>query len=211
VASGFSRTSAQPTAGNLSSPISQCRSEVDDAGLLDAARGGDAEAFSRLFARFQGPIYRYAAHMCGRERGDDVVQETFLAVLRDPVRFDPSRGTLGAYLFGIARHQVFSQLRVRTGEPLDDIEARTIDEAPQSTVLEYLTRSETIAAVRDAIATLPAVYREVVVLCELQEMSYVDAAAVVQCPIGTVRSRLHRAKGLLTAKLAALSPEPAGK
>jgi RNA polymerase sigma-70 factor (ECF subfamily) len=72
-------------------------------------------------------------------------------------------------------------------------------------VLDDLTRAETIAAVREAIASLPPVYREVVVLCELQEMNYADAAAVVECPIGTVRSRLHRARALLTTKLARLA------
>ena len=70
-------------------------------------------------------------------------------------------------------------------------------------MLESLSREETIQAVRAAIASLPAAYREAVVLCELQEMSYADAAAIAQCPIGTVRSRLHRAKALLMTKLAA--------
>ena len=60
---------------------------------------------------------------------------------------------------------------------------------------------------RAAIASLPAPYREVVVLCELQEMSYVDAATIVQCPVGTVRSRLHRARALLTTKLAVTHAE----
>jgi RNA polymerase sigma-70 factor (ECF subfamily) len=74
-------------------------------------------------------------------------------------------------------------------------------------VLDSLSREETIQAVRAAIASLPAAYREVVVLCELQEMSYEDAAAIAQCPVGTVRSRLHRAKGLLMTKLAATQVE----
>jgi RNA polymerase sigma-70 factor (ECF subfamily) len=180
---------------------------VDEAGLIEQARRGDAAAFSRLFDRYQGPIYRYAAHMCGREGADDVVQETFLALLRDPVRFDPARGTLGGYLFGIARHHVFRRLRSRTpaeiGEDLDD--ALVGKAAAQPSVLDHLARAETIAVVRDAVASLPAIYREVVVLCELQEMSYADAAGVVDCPVGTVRSRLHRARALLTAKLSRLA------
>lgn len=186
--------------GNLSAPARQCRSEVDDAGLIAAARRGDAEAFSALFARYQGPLFRYAAHMCGREAGDDVVQETFLAVLRDPVRYDAARGSVGAYLFGIARHQVFRRLRSR-GAPDDD--AAVGDAAVPAVALDHLTRLETIEAVRGAIESLPPVFREVVVLCELQEMSYGDAAGIIGCPLGTVRSRLHRAKSMLTARLAA--------
>ena len=71
----------------------------------------------------------------------------------------------------------------------------------QESPLEQLTRAEAIALVRMAICTLPEPYREVVVLCEMDELEYADAAAVIGCPIGTVRSRLHRAKALLTQKL----------
>ena len=77
----------------------------------------------------------------------------------------------------------------------------------QPTVLDTLSRAETVHTVRAAIASLPAPYREAVVLCELQEMSYADAAAVAECPVGTVRSRLHRAKALLTEKLVRLKPD----
>lgn len=177
-------------------------------GLLERARLGDEAAFSELFARFQGPIYRYAAHMCGPEGGDDVVQETFLAVLRQNGHFDASRGTLVQYLFGIARHIVVRHLATRSRtafrEPADD---EVNGAAPASTsVLDSLTRAEAVDAVRAAVQSLPPYYREVVVLCDLQEMDYADAAEVLRCPIGTVRSRLHRARGLLTTKLAVLQP-----
>ena len=86
---------------------------MDDVGLLEGARRGEAEAFSRLFARLQGPIFRYATHMCGRDAADDVVQETFLAVLRRPDRYDSTRGTVVNYLFGIARHFVLKRLTSR--------------------------------------------------------------------------------------------------
>jgi RNA polymerase sigma-70 factor (ECF subfamily) len=74
---------------------------------------------------------------------------------------------------------------------------------------EQLTRLETVEAVRDAIRSLPPPYREVVALCELQEMSYSEAAVIVQCPVGTIRSRLHRARALLVTRLAALNPSAA--
>ena len=193
--------------GNLSAVVPQCTGEVEDDRLLEQTRRGDAEAFSRLFARYQGPIFRYAAHMCGREAADDVVQETFLAVLRPSGRYDPARGTVGNYLFGIARHVVLGRLSYRevTGVDADSDEfaGAAIDEP---TVLDSLTRAETIDAVRAAIASLPPLYREVLVLCELQELSYADAAGIVNCPVGTVRSRLHRARALLVAKLSALHP-----
>jgi RNA polymerase sigma-70 factor (ECF subfamily) len=179
---------------------------VDGAALITLARRGDAVAFSRLFAGFERPIFRYAAHMCGRDAADDVVQETFLAMLTGHGTYDASKGTVGNYLFGIARHFVLKRLSGREVASFDlderDEETAWVDGRP--TVLDSLTRAETIQTVRAAIATLPAAYREAVVLCELQEMSYLDAAAIAECPVGTIRSRLHRAKALLSEKLVRL-------
>jgi RNA polymerase sigma-70 factor (ECF subfamily) len=179
--------------------------EVDDVGLLQRARRGDEAAFSELFARHQRAIYRYAAYMCGRDAGDDIVQETFMAVLQQTARRDPPHGAVLAYLIGIARHRVLK----RTGCQNEPVLAEELDDnmpsaAPsdRTTPLDNLTREETIETVRAAVESLPAVYREVILLCELQEMDYAVAAEVVQCPIGTIRSRLHRAKTLLAAKLA---------
>jgi RNA polymerase sigma-70 factor (ECF subfamily) len=179
---------------------------VDDGGLIAQARRGDAVAFSRLFAGFERRIFRYAAHMCGRDAADDVVQETFLAVLRGRVDYDAGKGTVGNYLFGIARHFVLKRLSGREVATfdLDEHDERTVRVDEQPSVLDSLSREETIQAVRAAIASLPAAYREAVVLCELQEMSYADAAAIAQCPVGTVRSRLHRAKAMLTTRLSAM-------
>jgi RNA polymerase sigma-70 factor (ECF subfamily) len=147
--------------------------------------------------------------MCGRDAADDVVQETFLALLRGPGAYDPARGSVGSYLFGIARHFVLKRLNGREAASfdLDQHDEQTAWANDRPSVLDSLSRQETINAVRAAIASLPALYREVVVLCELQEMSYVDAATIVECPVGTVRSRLHRARALLTTKLAATHAE----
>ena len=182
---------------------------MDDAGLIALARRGDAVAFSRLFAGFERPIFRYAAHMCGRDAADDVVQETFLALLRGPGAFDATKGTAGSYLFGIARHFVLKRLSGRevASFDLDEHDEETVWADERPSVLDSLSREETIKAIRAAVASLPAPYREVVVLCELQETSYADAATIVQCPVGTVRSRLHRARALLTTKLAATHAE----
>jgi RNA polymerase sigma-70 factor (ECF subfamily) len=181
---------------------------VGDERLLERACRGDADAVSGLFAKYQAPIYRYAVHMCGRDAGDDIVQETFLTVMRRPGRYDPARGPVIGYLFGIARHLALTRLTSRAAgafaAALDEDE-ETADPA-QETALDSLTRTETIEAVRAAVRSLPPLYREVVVLCELQEMDYAAAAGIIQCPIGTVRSRLHRARTLLSAKLAAIQP-----
>jgi RNA polymerase sigma-70 factor (ECF subfamily) len=146
--------------------------DVTDAGLLERAGQGDADAFSSLFARYQRAIYRYAVHMCGAEAGDDVVQDTFMAILRQSGRYDATRGSVASYLFGIARHMVIKTLsRDALAGHLDD-EVIPANSSSEQTVLDQLTRAEAMEAVRAAIRSLPPVYREVVVLYELEEMDY---------------------------------------
>jgi RNA polymerase sigma-70 factor (ECF subfamily) len=180
--------------------------EVEDARLLERARRGDERAFAQLFSRYQAAIYRYAVHMCGPDAGDDVVQETFLAVLRQGGRTDALRNTVVGYLFGIARHVVLQRLGSKYQTAFADAPDEDVSQVASSalTALEDLTRAETIASVRAAVQSLPPAYREVVVLCDLEDMDYAAAAGVLQCPVGTIRSRLSRARRLLVAKLGAV-------
>lgn len=199
------------TFGNLRRDRAQFSREVEEAGLLERARRGDTSAFSGLFSRYQGPIFRYAAHMCGRDAADDIVQDTFLAVLRGTGQYDPQRGPVVSYLFGIARHFVLKRMTARELVGFDADRDDVSVPADRTTVLDSLTRAETIAAVRLAIKSLPPAYREAIVLCELQEMRYEAAAGIVGCPVGTIRSRLHRAKALLMTKLSAIKAEAGGR
>jgi RNA polymerase sigma-70 factor, ECF subfamily len=175
---------------------------ANEATLLTRASEGDEAAFGQLYARYQRQIFHYAARMCGIAAGDDVVQETFLAVLRQGGRFDPAKGTVGAYLYGIARHHVIKRLDRQGLTISEPVEMAADTAAPQDTPLETMDRERTIGVVRQAVQSLPPAYREVVALCDLEEMDYATVAQVIQCPIGTVRSRLHRARGLLMKKLA---------
>ena len=179
---------------------------MNEAQLLARARAGDEPAFAELFGLHQRPIYRYAAHMCGADAADDIVQDTFMALLTHNRTFDAARGPLGAYLFGIARHLMLKRLGSRYNTPTDDLETVNTHVAPDLSALDVLSRQETVAAVRSAIAELPPVFREAIVLCDLQEMDYQSAAMVLECPLGTVRSRLHRARALLATRLSMLRP-----
>jgi RNA polymerase sigma-70 factor (ECF subfamily) len=199
--------------GNFSPGTPHYLTDVDDNDLITRARRGDAEAFTRLFARHQHAVFRYAAHMCGREHGDDIVQDTFLALLRQTARHDAPRGPVGAYLLGIARHLVLKRLGARYDARETDALDADLDWAPAAegpTALDALAREELVGAVRVAVDALPPAYRETIVLCELEELDYAAAATVMACPIGTVRSRLHRARALLAASLADLAPAGAG-
>ena len=174
---------------------------MNDVELLARARRGDQAAFTALFARHQRAIFRYASHMCGRGAEDDIVQETFLAVLREPARFDAARGSVAAYLLGIARHRALKRMPARPGD-LAIEDAPAADIAIHPTVLDDMTREQAACALREAIAELPPVFREAIVLCDIEEMDYSDAAIIMECPIGTVRSRVHRGRALLSEKLA---------
>lgn len=167
-------------------------------------QAGDEHAFAAIYrCRHQG-IFRFALQMCGSQAlAEDVTQEVFMVLIRDPLTFDPKRGSLNAFLFGIARNQLLRRLqRERFYAPLENEQADETESIPiNDDPLKQLTRNETIEAVRTAILSLPARYREVVVLCDLHEMSYAETAQVLDCAIGTVRSRLHRARALLIEKL----------
>jgi RNA polymerase sigma-70 factor, ECF subfamily len=181
------------------------RNDLSDNDLLRLMLAGDEEALAQLYRRRQASVYRFALQMSGSKSiAEDVTQEVFLFLMREGHVFDPGRGALGAFLLGVARNHVLRRLRVdHLLSPLgdDDDEGPSIQAGTDLCPLDDLTRAETIEAVRKAVLSLPPKYREVVVLCELQDVSYGETAEILGCAIGTVRSRLHRARALLLTKL----------
>lgn len=188
------------------------RQETDE-DLLVRLRRGEEAAFLALYRKRQAALYRFALQMSGSAVvAEDITQEVFLALLRGECGFNPERGSLSGYLFGIARKLVLRQMeRGRADVALDsDAEETALPElAVKDDTLADLTHREGIEALRRAVAALPRRYREVVVLCDLEEVDYADAAAALGCPIGTVRSRLHRARALLLEKLNKERPKQA--
>ena len=182
------------------------RNDLSDNDLLRLMLGGDEEALAQLYRRRQPSVFRFALQMSGSKSiAEDVTQEVFLFLMREGHVFDPSRGALSAFLLGVARNHVLRRLRVEhLLSPLADEhedDAAVFQPGDDSCPLDDLTRAETIENVRRAVLSLPPKYREVVVLCELQDVSYVETAEILGCAIGTVRSRLHRARALLLCKL----------
>jgi RNA polymerase sigma factor, sigma-70 family len=182
------------------------KSELGDSELLRSMLAGDEQAFALLYTRRQGSVYRFALQMSGSKSiAEDVTQEVFLFLMREGHVFDPARGSLSAFLLGVARNHVLRRMRVdHLLTPIgddDDVDAAVAVTETALRPIEDLARAETIELVRKAVLSLPAKYREVVVLCELQDVSYGDAAEILGCAIGTVRSRLHRARALLLVKL----------
>jgi len=176
-------------------------STLDDT-LLERIAAGDAAAFTALFRRRQGDVYRVALLMTGRRAAaEDVTQDVFLAVMREAARYERGRSTVTAWLCGIARNHARRRLE-RDGRlvPLPD-EHEEDAAAVQADPADDLANAQRVDALRRAVLSLPLRYREVVVLCDLEELSYRDAAVSLDCAVGTVRSRLHRARALLAAKM----------
>ena len=179
-----------------------------DEDLLLRLRRGDEQAFLILYHKLHPPIYRFARNMTGSVAvAEDVTQEVFLALLREDFGYVPDRGTLSGYLFGIARKLVLRHLErnhVVAEQEIRSLEAgrgeRLRAAAFADPMVELLER-EGLEELRRAVLSLPRRYREVVVLCDLEETDYAVAAQLLGCPVGTVRSRLHRARALLLEKL----------
>lgn len=181
-----------------------------DLDLLRQMMTGDEDAFTQLYRRRQASVYRFALQMSGSQTlAEDVTQEVFIVLIRDAGRYDPSRGSLSAYLYGIARNHVLRKLEQdRAYVQFADRSIDSEENTPEAMIAEgnplgELTRNERIQELRDLVLSMPPRYREIIVLCDLHEMSYVEAAEVIGCAVGTVRSRLHRARALLIEKLRA--------
>ena len=175
--------------------------KISDETLLSRSAAGDEAAFVALYRRRQPVIYRFALHMSGSTAiAEEVTQDVFLAIIREATKFDESRGSALGYLFAIGRNLVLKALqRNRAYVGLEDEDIETT--AASDNVLSDLSRAQTIEGVRQAVLQLPAAYREAVVLCDLQELTYADAAEAMQVPIGTVRSRIARGRAILAQRL----------
>jgi len=178
--------------------------EQTDEQLLALAMGGDEDAFTALYRRRQGPVYRFALHMSGSPQiAEEVTQDVFVFLSQRGRDFDASRAPLSAYLFGVARNYVRRATERSYSDALRNIPAEEHADSliADGDAVEDIARGQLSSAIWKAVLSLPEHYREVVVLCDLHESSYADAALAVGCAIGTIRSRLHRAHEMLAKKL----------
>jgi len=187
-----------------------------DAELLKAALAGEEDAFVFLYEKLKGGIFRYAFYMTNSlGAAEEVTQDVFMTLLRDGKNYRKGRGDVAGFAFGIARNLV-RRLRRReyVYHPLPDDDA--IHRLAASLVTEpealqrNLIRNETLENVRMTIRSLPVRYAQVIVLCDLCEFSYAEAASRLECAVGTVRSRLNRAHALLAKKLRPFNSAKAG-
>lgn len=203
---------ALPDPNDMPAELSD-RIDATDAALAARVALGDADALAPLYARHKATVYRFALLWSSQAAvAADVTQDVFLHLLQRAGDYDAARGPLTPWLLGIARNFVHR----RTGADAhfvandDDIAGDDEGTAPHDGARDSAaapTPHDALAARRDverlraAIATLPPHYRDVLVLVELSERSYAEAAAICGCELNTVRSRLSRARALLVRAL----------
>jgi RNA polymerase sigma-70 factor (ECF subfamily) len=176
---------------------------ADDATLVGRVAAGDTAALDALYRRESGAVYRYALALCGNAAwAADATQEAFVVLATKPGGFDATRGAIGGWLAGVARHALAAIWREgRLEEPFAD-DDEDIGEAGVSPE-QLLVQAQDSAVVWAALRVLPAPFREAVVLVDLQERPYAEAARIAGIQINTLRTRLHRARLKLAAQLGA--------
>ena len=176
---------------------------LTDEQLLAGVQKGDEIAFVALFRRRKDGIYRFSYALCGRsDWAEEITQEVFMALMNSARQLNADKGTVQAWLYSVARNQSRKRLekehRYVSWESENDL-ADGI--GSQEDVLAALTNRERLEALEEAVQALPSPFREVLVLCDLEEAPYDVAAGLLECPLGTIRSRLSRARAMLAGKL----------
>ena len=170
--------------------------EPADAILLTRARKGDVEALSQLYRRHHALVFRFARAMTGSmEAAADIVQDVFVALAAGLNRYDASRAALSTYLHAMARNHSRNWLRRQRRYRIEQV--HDMSECDSPTAERQIQRRELAALVRRALRSVPPRHREVLVLCDLQDLSYAEAAVVLNISVAAVRSRLHRGRHLL--------------
>lgn len=175
--------------------------------LLARMKRGDEEAFTALYRRHKDAVYRFALMRTGSAASAaEVTQETFLHLITRADQFDPARGTIAAWLCGVARNLARKERAGREDatDPEDLANDATLEEAriDRDSPLERILKGEVAEQVRRAVGLIAPHYRDVLILCEISDLSYAEAAQVCGIDIGTVRSRLSRARAQLAERLA---------
>jgi RNA polymerase sigma-70 factor (ECF subfamily) len=180
------------------------RLEATDAAVATRLACGDASALTPLYQRHRGPVYRFALFWSGSGAVvADVTQDVFVHLLAHAASFDAARGALQPWLLGITRNFVHRRTGADARFVANDDEAEPeVPAPPDADPATSIDTQRDLARLRAAIAAPPPHYRDVLVLVELTERSYAEAAVICGCELNTVRSRLYRARALLARWLA---------
>lgn len=177
--------------------------QITDELLLSEAASGDAAAFQILYERYRDAIFKFSYRLLGSvEAAEDVTHDCFLSLIRDPGRYDPRRASLRNYLYGAARNQAHKQFNYfnRTAA-IDELDEEAVWAADDDQMRRMLDE-ELSTQVEKAIGSLPPLQREALLLFEYEDLSLAEIADIVDADVGTVKSRLFRARELMRQRLA---------
>ena len=181
--------------------------DIPDELLVEQWKAGDAVAFENLLRRYEVPLFAYFYRLVGdRATAEDLFQETFSRFIEGIKRFDATR-RLSAWLYTIATNlwkdhlkKARGHVKVEVGMGVMESEVRPLYD--RAAPLEELVRREMEGGVREAVMALPEEHRLVLVMRHYQGLSYQEIAEIVNCPLGTVKSRMHYAVTALRERLA---------
>ena len=153
----------------------------EDSDCMARLAAGDSRAVHALYQRHGRALLRFSAAMCrSRQAAEDMVHDTFVALMRERISFDPAQGSVFGYLCGVLRHRVsrhFRQQRRWVALNLDDDSHSHATES--GSPADEIARSEITAAFRRAMLELPLPHREVIALCDLEELPYATVAGIL--------------------------------
>jgi RNA polymerase sigma-70 factor (ECF subfamily) len=173
-----------------SAPSANDQPQMTDSMLMSRIRSGDEDALAVLHDRYASVVYSVALRVLGETtQAEDILQEIFLQLWRNPQGFDARRGNLGAWLAVIARHRAIDQLRRRRPESeIEDVVISVDTRLEQST-----DRNLAIAKVRAAVERLPAEQRQPLELAFFQGLTHAEIASKTGEPLGTIKTRIRAA------------------
>ncbi len=176
--------------------------QVTDERLLEQAAGGDGTAFQILYERYRDPIFRFAYRLLGSvEAAEDIAHDCFLSLIKEPGRFDPERASLRTYMYAAARNLAAKRYNSFARETAIDAVADELHVAESQGPMAHVLDNELTGEVERAIASLPPLQREALVLFEYEDLSLAEIAAVVGAESNTVKARLFRAREKLRVRL----------
>lgn len=171
--------------------------EIDDRELATRVLAGRTNDFRVLVERHQQSIFRFALRLLGnRPEAEDATQETFLAAFANLSGYDSTRAAFSTWLFTIARNRCFNLLKHSRPIALNEL-----DSIADATPMDPIVGEELSQQLDRALAMLPVEQRSAFVLAEIEELPYAEIARIDRTSVGTVKSRIYRAKERLRSLL----------
>jgi RNA polymerase sigma-70 factor (ECF subfamily) len=190
----------------LADPENNLRKEIEQY-VIERACRGDREAFSEIYYLLKDSIFGFSYRMTTKRAiAEEITQEVFIFFIENPEKYYPNRGTLFSFLCGVARNKILNHLK-KSGTRLEtnNLESGQFENLTKrngnSPFTELLSR-EVAGKIEEAIAGLPPFQREVLLLREVEDLSYEEIAEITETNVGVVKSRLYRARRSLASELA---------